>query len=65
MGYNVGNTTIYTVQFTDDQVVMARSKKDLDCMCRKLQEKYSKWGLTVNIAKTRYMPLGTDTNHLE
>ena len=34
-------------------------------MCRKLQEEYSKWGLTINIAKTKYMSLGTDINHLE
>jgi hypothetical protein len=24
-----------------------------------------KWGLNMNIAKTKYMSLGTDTNHLE
>jgi len=34
-------------------------------MCRKLQEVYSKCGLTMNIAKTKYMSLGTATNHLE
>ena len=44
---------------------MAQSKKDLVYMGRKLQEKYSKWGFTMNIAKTKYMSVGTDTNHLE
>jgi hypothetical protein len=34
-------------------------------MCRKLQEGYSKWGLTMNITKTKYIYLGNDTNHLE
>jgi len=34
-------------------------------MCQKLQEEYYKWGLTMNIAKTKYMSLGTDTNYLE
>ena len=34
-------------------------------MCRKLQEEYSKWGLTINIAKTKYMSLRIDINHLE
>ena len=47
------------------EVVMAQSKKDLVYMGRKLQEKYSKWGFTMNIAKTKYMSVGTDTNHLE
>jgi hypothetical protein len=65
MGYNVDNTTVYTLQFAGGQVVTDQSKEGLDCMCRKLQEEYSKWGLTVNIAKTKYMSLGTDTIHLE
>jgi hypothetical protein len=56
---------IYTLQPADDQVVMAQSKEDLEYMCRKLQEEYSIWGLTMNIAKTKNMPLGTDTNYLD
>jgi hypothetical protein len=65
MGYNAVNTIIYALQFADDQVVMAQSKEDLEYMGRKLQEEYSKWGFTINIAKTKFMPVGTDTNHLE
>jgi hypothetical protein len=34
-------------------------------MCRKLQEEYSKWGLTMNIAKTKCVSLGTVTNYQE
>ena len=64
MVYNVDNTMIYTLQFADDQVVMAQSKEDLEYTCRKCQEEYSKWALTTNIAKTKYMSLGTDTNYL-
>jgi len=56
---------LYTLQFADDQVVRAQSKEDLEYTCRKLQGEYSKWGLTINIAKTKYMSLGTDTNYLE
>jgi hypothetical protein len=65
MGYNVDNTTIYTLQFAEGQVVMAQSKKNLEYMGRKLEEEYSKWGFTMNIAKTKYMSVDTDTNHLE
>jgi hypothetical protein len=65
MGYNADNTMMYTLQFADDQVVMAQSEEDLEYMCRKLQEEYSKWGLTMNIVKTKYMSLGTDTNYIE
>ena len=63
--YPVDNTTIYTLQFTDNQVLMAQSKEYLEYMCRKLQEQYSKWGLTTNIAITKHMSLGIDTNYLE
>jgi hypothetical protein len=38
MGYNVDNTTIYTLEFADDQVVIAQSKEDLQYMGQKLQE---------------------------
>jgi hypothetical protein len=31
----------------------------------KLQEEYSKWGFTMNIAETKYMSEGNDTNHLQ
>jgi hypothetical protein len=65
MGCKVDNTTIFKLQFSDDQVVMAQSKEDLEFICRKFAEEYSKWCLTTNIAKTKYMSLGTDTNHLE
>ena len=45
---------------------MTQSKEeDLEYMCRKLQEKYSKWGLIMNIDKTKNMSLSTGTNHLE
>jgi hypothetical protein len=67
VGYNVDNTTIYTytLQFADDQVVIAQSKDDLEYMCRKIQEEYLKWGLNMNIDKTKYMSLGPDTYDLE
>jgi hypothetical protein len=65
MGYNVDNTMIHTLQFADDQVVMAQSKEDLEYMCQKVQDEYPKWGLTMNIAKTKYMSLVTDTNYLD
>jgi len=55
----------FSSKYFSYQVVMAQSKEDLEYMCRKLEEEYFEWGLNINIAKTKYMPLGTDTNHLE
>ena len=65
MGYNVDNTKIFKLQFAGGQVMVAQNKEGLDYMCRKLQEEYSKWNLTINITKPKCMSLGTDTNHLE
>jgi hypothetical protein len=45
-------------------MVKAQSKEDLEYICRKLKKEYFKWGININIAKTKYMSLGTDTNHL-
>jgi len=36
MGIPLENTTLYTLQFADDQVVLAGEKEDLECMTRKL-----------------------------
>jgi hypothetical protein len=65
MGFNVDNTTTYMLQFADHQVVMAQSTGDLEYMGCTLQEEYSKRGFTMNIAKTKYMSVGINTNHLE
>jgi hypothetical protein len=44
---------------------MDQNKEDLQYLCRKPREEYSKWGLTVNTDKTKYTSLCTDTNYLE
>jgi len=38
MGISLENTTRYTLQFADDQVVLAGDKEDLEYMTRKLEE---------------------------
>lgn len=42
--------TTYTLQFADDQ-----DKDDLIYEARKLDEEYSKWGLKMNLIKTKYL----------
>jgi hypothetical protein len=54
MGVPSENITLYTLQFADDQVVLGRDKEDLEYMIRKLQETYEKWGLDLNLNKTKY-----------
>ena len=46
---------MYTLQFADDQGVVAGDKGDLEYMTRKLKETYEKWGLDVNLNKTKYL----------
>ena len=54
MGITLENTTLYTLQFADDQVLVG-DKEDLEYMTRKLKETYEKWGLDMNLNKTKYI----------
>ena len=64
MGIPVGNDSIYTLLFADDQVVISQDYEDMEYMLRKLLEEYEKWGLKVNLDKTFYMGCGNKTEDL-
>jgi hypothetical protein len=49
MGIPLDNITLYTLQFADDQVVLAGDEEDLEYMTRELKETYEKWGLDMNL----------------
>jgi len=59
------NTTLYTLQFADDQVVLVDDKEDLEYMTRKVKETYEKWGLGMNLNKTKYLCTGEMHNNLK
>jgi len=65
MGVLLENITLYTLQFADDQVVLAGDKEDLEYMTRKLKETYDKWGLDMNLNKTKYLCIGGTHNNLK
>jgi len=65
MGIPLENTTLYTFQFADDQVVLAGDKEDLEYMMRKLKETYEKWGLDMNLNKTKYLCIGETHSNLK
>jgi len=65
MGIPLENTTLHALQFADDQVVLAGDKEDLEYMTRKLKETYEKWGLDMNLNKTRYLCTGETHNNLK
>jgi hypothetical protein len=58
MGIPIQNTYIYiySLNFADDQVLLAQDHDDMEYMARKLKEKYEKWGLAINLEKkTKYV----------
>jgi len=65
MGVPLENITLYTLQFADDQVVLAGDKEDLEYMTCKLKETYEKWGLDMNLNKTKYLCMGGTQNNLK
>ncbi|XP_044745272.1 uncharacterized protein LOC123307119 [Coccinella septempunctata] len=64
MGIELGNMTLYTLQFADDQAVVSGDKDDMEYMIRKLIEEYEKWGLNVNLGKTKYLWVGGEPRDL-
>ena len=56
---------MYTLQFADDQDVLAGDKEDLKYMTRKLKETYEKWGLDMNSNKTKYLCIGETHSNLK
>ncbi|XP_072378004.1 uncharacterized protein [Diabrotica undecimpunctata] len=67
MGLSIGDETLYTLHYADDQVVIAQDKEDLEYMARKLMEEYKKCSLEVNLQKTQYLCIGGENtaDHLD
>ena len=63
MGVYVGDTCVYTLQFADDQIIIANDKDDIEYMTKKLQEEYKLWGLEINTQKTKYLPIGAEPSN--
>jgi len=51
MGIPIQNTYVYSLNFADDQVLLAQGHDDLENMARKLKEEHEKWGLAINFEK--------------
>jgi hypothetical protein len=52
-GYTNPNTYVYSLNFADDQVLLAQDNDDMEYMVRKLKEEYEEWELTINLGKTK------------
>ena len=53
MGIPIQNTYVYSLNFADDQVLLAQDHDDMEYMARKLKEEYEKGGLAVNLEKKK------------
>jgi len=65
MGMEIQDTTIYSMLFTDDRLLIAQDYEDLDYMTRKLIDEYELWGLKLNVKKTKYMAIGDTSRDLQ
>lgn len=60
-GLRMNDKNIYTLQFTDDQLLTVQGKEDLEYMIWKIKEEYEKAWLTMNLSKTKYLCIGKQT----
>jgi hypothetical protein len=58
VGILIQNTYVYSLNFADDQVLLAQDHEDMEYMARKLKEEYEKWGLAINLEKTKHVCVG-------
>jgi hypothetical protein len=58
MGLPIQNTYVYSLNFADYQVLLAQYHDDMEYMERQLKEEYEKWGLIINLEKTKYVCIG-------
>jgi hypothetical protein len=63
MGIPIQNTRI--LNFADDQVLIAQDHDDMEFMARKLKDEYEKWGLAMNLEKTKYICIGEEKESLK
>jgi len=65
MGIPIQNTCVYSFSFADGQVLLVRDHGDMEYMARKLKEEYEKWGLAINLQKTKYVCMGAGKETLK
>jgi len=65
MGLEIQDTTVYSMLFADDQLLIEQDYEDLEYMTRKLIDEYELWGLKLNVKKTKYMAIGDTSRDLK
>jgi hypothetical protein len=54
----IQNIYVYSLNFADDQVLLAQYHDDVEYIARKLKEEHEKWGLAIHLEKTKYVCIG-------
>jgi glutamine cyclotransferase len=52
------NTYVCSLNFADEQILLAKDHDDVEYMARKLKEEHENWGLAINLEKTKYVFMG-------
>ena len=53
MRLKVNGTSVFILQFTDDQVIITKSKINPEEMTTEIKEEYVKWDLHLNVSKIK------------
>ena len=64
MGVKMNGKELITLQFADDQVIISEIRENLQKMTEEIRNEYNKWGLTMNMSKTKYLCIGEDQSDL-
>lgn len=65
MGIEINDETcLQTLQFADDQIVIANDEDDMEYMIQNLLEEYEDWDFIVNIGKTKYPCMAAKSNNI-
>jgi len=64
-GIGVQDTTIYSVLFADDQLLIAQDYEDVEYMTSKLIDEYELWDLKLYVERTKYMAIGETLRDLQ
>ena len=61
-GIKIARRNINNVRYADDTTLMAESEEELKCLLMKVKEESEKFGLKLNIQKTKIMASGPITS---
>ncbi|KAI5744232.1 hypothetical protein M8J76_000387 [Diaphorina citri] len=59
-GVKVGEERIKSIKYADDQAVLAESEEELQRMMLNIQEAGARYGMKINVSKTKVMRIGTE-----